>query len=235
VIMTFLEKIAQEAGAEAAQAIVEEAAQEAVAEASEAADEAGVDASPEELAQAAASVIDEKVEEKAAEYVEAIEKGAESPEDIGLAMEEAKRQKQLQILRHMGAGAGVGAGAGAGLGALVGRRHGMAGKGALGGALAGLGTGALAGSIVGQFRKLKKKEASFLLKKAAFETEVTKIARHILASNGFDPDTGERIPRMSLARTPEEVKYAAALESLETAGWPVQWDPTFLARAVEEG
>lgn len=234
--MTYLEKIAQEAGAEAARAIVEEATSEAVAEAAAAAEEAGVDASPDELAQAAASIVDEKVEEKAAEYCDAIEKEAAGAEDIGFAVEEAKRQKQLQILRHAGVGAGAGAATGAGLGALLGKRIGLGrGTGARAGALVGILPGALTGDVVGRLSKLKKKEASFLVKKAAFEVEVTKIARHLLATSGFDPDTGERISRMSLARTPEEVKYAAALESLEAAGWPVQWDPAFLARAAEEG
>jgi hypothetical protein len=77
-------------------------------------------------------------------------------------------------------------------------------------------------------QELREKQSSL-----AFETEVVKTARDILAQNGFNPDTGKPISKVALAKTAEEAKYAAALELLESRGWPVGWDPQFLARAKE--
>jgi hypothetical protein len=80
-----------------------------------------------------------------------------------------------------------------------------------------------------------KRKKSELLKSAAFENGVIDRSRQILVQSGFDPNTGERMSKVALARTPEEVKEAAALELLERRGWPVNWSPEYLARFQQEG
>ncbi len=90
---------------------------------------------------------------------------------------------------------------------------------AAGGAAGGLGLASV----------LRDKQSSL-----SFETEVVKTARDILASSGFDPETGTPISKVALAQNRDEAKYAAALELLESRGWPVSWDPQFLARGAKE-
>lgn len=85
---------------------------------------------------------------------------------------------------------------------------------------------ALAGSVTAS--DLREKQAAL-----QFQAEVVKLARDFLAANGFDPDTGKPISKVALAKTAEEQKQAAALELLESRGWPVTWDPAYLARAVQ--
>lgn len=71
------------------------------------------------------------------------------------------------------------------------------------------------------------------MKTASFQNGVVERSREILVSWGYNPDNGERMSKVALARTSEEVKEAAALELLESKGWPVGWNPQYLSRFLE--
>jgi len=69
-------------------------------------------------------------------------------------------------------------------------------------------------------------------KLAAFENSVVARAREFLVYGGVDPSSGKPLSKIALARTPEELRDAAAMELLETKGYPVSWPPDYLGRAL---
>lgn len=151
-------------------------------------------------------------------------------EETASAIDEKQRKRGIRVIRHAGIGAAGGAAAGAGLGAAfrrrLAKRLGVSRKGAVGlAALAGGEAGLLGGSLHGALTKMPKE--------GSFETAVVERARMKLAMSGFDPDTGKPMSKVAMARTPEEAVEAGALELLESKGWPVSWDPNYLARGVK--
>ncbi|NMC34683.1 MAG: hypothetical protein GYA36_19850 [Veillonellaceae bacterium] len=151
-------------------------------------------------------------------------------EETASAIDEKQRKRGLRTLRHAGIGAAGGAALGAGLGAAfrrrMARRLGVSPRAAVEmAALAGGQLGLLGGALHGGLSKMPKE--------GSFETAVVKRARMKLAMAGFDPDTGKPMSKVAMARTPEEAVEAGALELLESKGWPVSWDPNYLARGVK--